>query len=98
LRRFSPALVAAALAVACIIVFIDGDERDAASPPAPATAQHVPVQASRIDVPSFSGRMPSVKLPRVRAAHVPVRLNMPSVRPMSLRSPMTLNINKENAS
>ncbi len=96
--RYSIALIAAALVVACLIVFIDNDDAAKRSPTAPATAQRDDTPVPRITLPSLSGHMPSVRLPHVAATQLPTRLNLPSMRSMSLRSPMKRKPNKENAS
>jgi hypothetical protein len=92
------ALLAACLSLACLIVFTAGSDQATPRRMVRLTIDKPAIPSPRIDPPTLSGRMPSVKLPRLRGAELSTHLHLPPLRPMSLRSPMKLNLNKENAS
>lgn len=91
-------LLAACLALACLIVFTAGSDKSAPRPMVRLTIDQPVMPSPRIDLPTLAGRMPAVKLPRLRGTELSTHLHLPSLRPMSLRSPMKLHLNKENAS
>jgi len=91
-------LIAAGLAIACLIVFTGGSDKPAAGRMVRRTIDRPTMPARRIDLPTLSGKMPSVRLPRMRGAHLPTRLNLSSLRPVSLRSHMKSRPNRENSS